>query len=151
MLFIWLCIYIYIYFLYGSVLIRAVGTTAHPGTVATVPHGCPAVIRATGTTVRRESSLPSRTGVRPRSGRRAPRAFFRRDDHCTARRIGMEQAVNTPAERCRHRRRWLPSRAVEVKAQARGCRISPAYGTRQRRPVHGVFGRHGRCSSSRLS
>jgi hypothetical protein len=99
MLFIWLCIYIYIYFLYGSVLIRAVGTTAHPGTVATVPHGCPAVIRATGTTVRRESSLPSRTGVRPRSGRRAPRAFFRRDDHCTARRIGMEQAVNTPAER----------------------------------------------------
>jgi hypothetical protein len=31
-------------------VIRVVGTTAHPGAVATVPHGCLALIRAIGTT-----------------------------------------------------------------------------------------------------
>jgi hypothetical protein len=49
-LFGYIFIYMYIYFLYGSALIRAVGTTAHAGAVTTVPHGCPAVIRAGGTT-----------------------------------------------------------------------------------------------------
>jgi hypothetical protein len=49
-LFDYVCIYMYIYFLYGSAVIRAGGTTAHPGAVATVLHGCLALIRAIGTT-----------------------------------------------------------------------------------------------------
>jgi hypothetical protein len=44
------CTFIYLSFLCRSALIRASGTTAHPGAVATVPHGCLALIRAGGTT-----------------------------------------------------------------------------------------------------
>jgi hypothetical protein len=44
--------------------------------------------------------------------------------------------MDTPAERHRHRRRWLPSGVVVVAARE-GCRKThPAYGPRQRRPVH---------------
>jgi hypothetical protein len=60
----------------GSATIRAIRTTAHAGAIATVPHRCPAVIRAVGTTGR-----------------------CRGRHHRPARRIRMDQAVDTPAER----------------------------------------------------
>jgi hypothetical protein len=67
----------------GSATIRAIRTTAHAGAIATVPHRCPAVIRAVGTTGR-----------------------CRGRHHRPARRIRMDQAVDTPAERERQPRCW---------------------------------------------
>jgi hypothetical protein len=84
-----------------------------PGAVTTVPHGCPASIRSSCTTGH---------------GRQE------------ARRVGTRYAVDTPAERHRHRRRWQPSGGVKLKAQGSFKKSRPGYGPRQRRPVHGMFG-----------
>jgi hypothetical protein len=88
------------YFLCGSVLIRAIGTTAHPGAIITVPHRCPALIRAIGTTAHpgAVSTVPHGCPAAIRAIS-TPRAFFRSAHHYPARRIGTREAVDTPAER----------------------------------------------------
>jgi hypothetical protein len=133
-------------------VIRAFGTTAHPEAVATVPHGCPATIRAIGTTecARRPSPL-SRTGVRLRSGRSAPRAMVGRSHHQLARRIGKQQAVDTPAERHRHGRPLAPVVSGMDSSISKLSKNTPRLGPRQRRPVHGVFGSNGTSVTTHVS
>jgi hypothetical protein len=93
--------------------IRAIGTTAHAGAVATVPHGCPASIRAIGTTgYGGQESPPAGTPDRHATGRGYARRTL---------------ALRGAAGRRRKRYRRRHTRASVDRAQVGGCASSVAY------------------------
>jgi hypothetical protein len=101
-------------------VIRVVGTTAHPGAVATVPHGCLALIRAIGTTDGfQQRFLPSGTPDR----HAIDRGYARRTAALRALLAGVQI------------RRADGTTGV---GESR-----PGWGLRQQRRVHAVFGGRG--------
>jgi hypothetical protein len=105
-------------FLFGAALIRVIGITAHPGAVATVPHGCPALTRRLTpramvgrvTTIGHAGSARARPWIRPPN-------------------VGIT------------RRCWQASEAVRLVAHTGLGESRPGYRLRQQRRVHAVFGR----------
>jgi hypothetical protein len=98
--------------------IRAMGTTVHPGAVATVLHGCPTTIRAMGTTGHgREQSLPFGTPDRHAIGR------------------GVRPPNGGITRRC-----WQTWGVVWLVAHRGSGESHPGWGLRQQRRVHAVLG-----------
>jgi hypothetical protein len=159
-----LCICICVYILCGSALSRAIGTTAHPGAVATVPHGYPAAIRAVGTTAHpgavatvshgcpaaiRVVGTTARPGGVTTIRHRCPASIralgttgqgqSRSPPHGTPNRdgVGREQARRTGTLRA-----LLAGVKIRKAVGTTGVGESrPGCGLRQQRRVHAVFGR----------